>query len=563
LIPDMGVDTLINKLASWVIDEKKLVTYKSVCSFLDVDCRQSKELLKALSEQRPQLEATWLVSGIEKHSNILTYWFSTTDKLTLTKSKLQKVKEEHVYSLRMKPEDKAEQWNCTKDISEAHYKTDLNVMQNVWLDRQNFMSDQILLDHRYSVVRGLEIQRSCVARSNNLCSPTRKKRTKTDDNNRKSFPTKSSLPIKRGSTGTDLPPKKRSKKNSIGDMFSNAKTKGVSQGESKQVKKKLVFGITTKGKPSVNSESTNSQEKTTDSSELVQLQKDQTSSQEIESSFHKMKVKSAQNDQILVNHKTQQENSKHKVKSKKPAKKKKGLLSFFSSAQKMNPFDAYSKEKSRKPQTKRTVKKVNKKASTKKKAVKKKSYQASTKPKRRAPQKKNFSEDVEMFADEESEDEDNTWQQLQLEQEKQEEEEELEMHQEALRKRKKPKTSVLDSDSESEAGKANSGLVTGRSQVTPTVISKSGFLDSSSEDEKPAKLSAKERRALRKAEEEERQKKLLASRKSNFWGAAKNKVKARKKKTKTRSRTYIDPITKMLVTEEIEETDEEVKEVAA
>jgi len=168
-----------------------------------------------------------------------------------------------------------------------------------------------------------------------------------------------------------------------------------------------------------------------------------------------------------------------------------------------------------------------------------------------------------MFADEESEDEDNTWQQLQLEQEKQEEEEELEMHQEALRKRRKPKNSVLDSDSESEAGKANSGLVTGRSQVTPTDMFKPGSLDSSSEDEKPAKLSAKERRALRKAEEEQKQKDLLASRKFNFWGAAKNKVKARKKKTKVRSRTYVDPITKMLVTEEIEETDEEVKEVAA
>jgi len=563
LIFDMGVDTLINKLASWVIDEKKLVTYKSVCSFLDVDCRQSKELLKTLSEKRPHLEATWLVSGIEKHSKILTYCFSTTDKLTLTKSKLQKVKEEHVYSLRLKPEDKAEHWNCTKDISEAHYKTDLNVMQNVWLDRQNFMSDQILLDHRYSAVRGLEIQRTCVARSNNLCSPSRKKRTKTDDNNGKSFPIKSSLPIKRGSTGTDLPPKKRSKKNSIGDMFSKAKTKGVAQEESKQVKKKLVFGTTTKVKPSVSNTTTSSQEKTIDSSAGVKLQKDQTSSQEIESSLHKMKFKSPQNDQLVVNHTSQHEVSKQKVKSKKPAKKKTGLLNFFSATQKINPFDAYKKENSTKTQFKRTFKKVNKKASTKKKAEKQKRYQASTKPKRRAPLKKNLPEDVEMFADEESEDEDNTWQQLQLEQEKQEEEEELEMHQEALRKRRKPKNSVLDSDSESEAGKANSGLVTGRLQVTPTDMRKPGFLDSSSEDEKPAKLSAKERRALRKAEEEQRQKKLLASRKSNFWGAAKNKVKARKKKTKTRSRTYVDPITKMLVTEEIEETDEEVKEVAA
>merc|ERR1711920_6843 len=193
---------------------------------------------------------------------------------------------------------------------------------------------------------------------------------------------------------------------------------------------------------------------------------------------------------------------------------------------------------------------------------KRKSYQASTKPKRRAPQKKNLPEDVEMFADEESEDEDNTWQQLQLEQEKQEEEEQLEIFQEALRKRRKPKNSLLDSDSESEAGKARPELVTRRPQVTPRV-SKSGPLDSSSEDERPAKLSAKERRALRKAKEEERQKKLLASRKSNFWGAAKNKVKARKKKTKARSRTYIDPISRMLVTEEIDETDEEVMEVAA
>merc|ERR1712061_794929 len=120
------------------------------------------------------------------------------------------------------------------------------------------------MGHRYSVVRGLEIQRTCVARSNNLCSPSRKKRTKTDDNNGKSFPIKSSLPIKRGSTGTDLPPKKRSKKSSIGDMFSKAKTKGVAPGESKQVKKKLVFGTTTKPKPSVNNTATSSQEKIID-----------------------------------------------------------------------------------------------------------------------------------------------------------------------------------------------------------------------------------------------------------------------------------------------------------
>merc|ERR1712060_179098 len=269
----------------------------------------------------------------------------------------------------------------------------------------------------------------------------------------------------------------------------------------------------------------------------------------------------------LVNHKTHNDVSKHKVKSKKPAKKKTGLLNFFSATQKINPFDAYKKEsrekKSKNPQSRHTAKKVNKKASKKRKQKKKKSYQASTKPKRRAPQKKNLPEDVEMFADEESEDEDNAWRQLQLEQEKQEEEEQLEIFQEALIKRRKPKSSMLDSDSESEAGKANSVLVTGGSQVTPRVISKSRTLDSNSEDEKPAKLSVKERRALRKAKEEERQKKLLASRKSNFWGAAKNKVKARKKKTKARSRTYIDPISGMLVTEEIDETDEEVKEVAA
>jgi len=557
----MGVDTLINKLASWVIDEKKLVTYKAACSFLDVDCRQSKALLKTLSEQRPNLEATWLISGIEKDSKILTYCFSTTDKLTLTKSKLLQVKEEHVYSLRLKPEDTAEHWNCTKDISEAHYKTDLNVMQNVWLDRQNFMSDQILLDHRYSAVRGLEIQRSCVARSNNLCSPSRKKHSRTNNNNNtKSFPPKSSLPIKRGSSGTDLPPKKRSKTSSIGDMFSKAKTKGSSQGDSMQIKKKLVFGSSTMAKPSVNDTSVRCKE-TINGSPVDQVQKGQTSSQEIESSLHKMEVKSPQVQK--PKHKIQHEVSKPTIKMKKPAKMKKGLLNFFSSKQKVNPFDADKKEKRMTSHFKRTVTKVNKKASTKKKAVKKKSYQASTKPKRRAPQKKNPSEDVEMFADEESEDEGNTWQQLQLEQEEQEEEEAQEMFQDALRKRRKPKNSMLDSDSETETEKPNSELVTGRSQLTPKVISKPAPLESSSEDEKPAKLSAKERRALRKAEEEKRRKELLASRKSNFWGAAKNKVNARKKKTKQRSRTYIDPITQMLVTEEVDETDEEVKDVAA
>merc|ERR1711920_465574 len=100
----------------------------------------------------------------------------------------------------------------------------------------------------------------------------------------------------------------------------------------------------------------------------------------------------------------------------------------------------------------------------------------------------------------------------------QEEEEALEMHQEAVRRRRKPRNSVLDSDSESETGKPNSGLVAKTSQVTTRVNSKSGPLDSSSEEEKPAKLSAKERRALRTAEREKQQKELLASRKSNFWG---------------------------------------------
>jgi len=478
--------------------------------------------------------------------------------LETTKSRFLEGKEEHVYSLRLKPEDKTEHWNCTQDISEAHYKTDLNIMQNIWLDRQNFMSDQILLDHRYSVVRGLEIERTAVARSNNLCSPTRKKRTNIGDNKTKPSPVISSLPLKRGSVGADLPPKKRAKTRPIGAMFNKAKSKGESQGaESKQINKKLIFGTTTKSKPSVGETSKTSQKKmekhSKSSSELDQSLNDGKQSKDIASSSPKLKVESPQNPQLLKSNKTQPQVAEHKTESKKTAKKKTGLFNFFSASKKTNPFDADKKKKSMKSLVKRNVKKVNKKISTKKKAIKKNRYKASTKPKRRAPQKKTPPEDVEMFADEESEDDSNTWQQLQLEQEK-EEEEELEMFQEVLRKRKKSKKSILrDSDSESEAAS---------SQKISEVISKPVDLDSGSEDEKPVKISAKERRASRKAEEEKRKKELLASRKSNFWGAAKDKMRPKRKKTKIRSRNYVDKISGMLVTEEIEETDEEVKEVA-
>lgn len=136
-----------------------------------------------------------------------------------------------------------------------------------------------------------------------------------------------------------------------------------------------------------------------------------------------------------------------------------------------------------------------------------------------------------------------------------EEEEELEKYQEmVLRNKQKPKKSILrDSDSESEADKPK----------ISEDVSKPVAIDSASEDEKPVKVSAKERRALRKAEEEKLKKELLTSRKHNFWGAAKGKVRAKRKKMKTRTRSYIDPISNMLITEEIEETDEEDKEVAA
>jgi len=542
----MGLDTLVDKLVNLVIDEKKLVTYKSACSFLDVDCSQAKVLLKTLLEARPHLEATWVVSGIEKESKILKYWFATTDMLTTTKSKLTAVKEEHVYSLRLKPDDKSELWNSTQDISEAHYKTDLNTMQNVWLDRENFMSDQILLDHRYSSVRGLDIERTAVTRSNNLCSPARKKRTRNEDINAKPSE-KSDLPVKRGSKEIDIRPKKRAKTNSLGDMFSKAKqnveTQEIAQSKTK---KKLIFDATTKEKPVI--------EETTQNKTEMQKKLVQTSSKQ-----SKIKEKPAssngdipQKSKFFENVKIKPKVAEPKIEHKKPSTKKKGLFGFFSATTKSNPFDAYKKEKSKKSQLKRNVKKVKK--TSKKKAVKKKSYEASTKPKRRAPEKKTPNEEIDFFADEESEEENNTYQQEQLEQQM-EEEEELEKYQEiVLRNRQKPKKSMLsDSDSDSGADKPE----------TPKVVSKAPVTDSASEDEKPTKISAKERRALRKAEEEKRRKELLISRKNNFWGAAKGKLKAKKKKMKTRTRSYVDPISNMLVTEEIEETDEEAEAVAA
>jgi len=550
----MGVDTLVTKLASLVIDKKKLVTYKSACSFLDVDCKQSKVVLKTLLNERPHLEATWLVSGIEKDSKILKYWFATTDKLITTKSRFLKVNEEHIYSLRMKPEeDTKEQWNCTEDISEAHYKTDLNVMQNVWLDRQNLMSDQILLDHRYSAVRGLDIERTAVARSNNLCSPTRKKRTKSGDVKGKPFSQKSGLSLKRESTKTDLPPKKRAKTNSLGAMFSKAKPKEKSQKPApEKIKRKLIFGTTTKPKTIVDTTLKISQEEKKSDADMRQKLDNENKSKESVSSKLKNKIATPpQKPEVLETSKLQLKVTKQKIEHKKPTKKKKtGIMSFFSTTSNANPFD---REKSSKVSIKRSFKKVNKKTSTKKKAVKKKSYQATSKPKRRAPEKKAPLEDVSMFADEESDDDEQAWNQQQMEQEK-EEEEEFEMYQEVMKNRKKPKKSVLrDSDSESEAEKK---------EEISQVSSKPGAFDSPSEDEKPVKVSAKERRALRKAEEEKRKQELLAFRKSSFWGAAKGKVKAKKKKTKVRTRNYIDPVTQMLVTEEIEETDQEAEEVS-
>jgi len=552
----MGVDSLVEKLASLVIDKKKLVTYKSACSFLDVDCSQSKVLLKTLLEERPHLEATWVVSGFEKDSTILKYWFATTNKLTTTKSRFKEVKEEHVYSLRLKPEEKSEHWNTTQDISEAHYKTDLNIMQNVWLDRQNFMSDQILLDHRYVAVRGLEIERTAVIRTSNLCSPTRKKRTRNGDIKAKTSPLKPSLLSKNGSKENDFHPKKRPKTNSLGAMFSKAKQKAETQETTQsQIKKKLFFGTSTKAKPAIEETSKTTQKKPAkhkkNTEESVQTTSEQSNMKESLASSPK-KVDSSQKQEFLENQKTKLKVTEPKIEHKKPPTKKKGLFGFFSATKKSNPFDAYKKENSKKSHLKRNVKKV-KKTSKKKKAVKKKSYQASTKPKRQAPEKIIPSEEVDFFADEESEEEDNTYQQEQLEQQM-EEEEELEKYEEiVLRNRQKPKKSIfLDSDSESGADKPEI-----------SEVSKPPATDSASEDEKPAKVSAKERRALRKAEEEKRKKELLISRRNNFWGAAKGMVKAKRKKMKTRTRSYIDNITGMLITEEIEETDEEAEALAA
>lgn len=429
----MDEDALIERLSGLVLDEKKFVTYKSACSLLNVTCKQSKYFLKKLLDRNPHLESTWLIFGIEKDSSKLKYLLATRDKLKATRSRFSSVKKEYVYSLRVKPDNKEQLWKNTQDISEMHYKNDLHLLQNLWLDRDNFMSDQIMLDHRYSSISGLPIKRTNVHRSHILLSPERKKRTSiTGLGKGNLFPKKEKkqdLTRKRISSGRNLPQKKRSKRNLIASMF--AKKKEIRQ-------------------PALDNKNT-------------------------------MEIKAGKK---VEDH----------TESSTPAmftNKKNGLLGFFSTATKSNPFDDFKKQKSNRFRTKPKVTKARK-ISRKKKALKKKRRKV-TKPKRPAPKKR--------------------------QEEGQESEHENEN---GLFKRNKAKKSKLsDSDSDSE-GVIPLGAAFGRSQVQP--VQESG-------DEIPIKVSAKDRRVLLKAQEEKRKQEVLASRRVNFWGAAgENSVRLKESK---------------------------------
>jgi len=322
----MNEDALIKKLSNLVIDEKKFVTYKTACSLLDVTCKQSKELLKKVLNSNSWLESTYLISGIDKDSKKLKYQVASFDKLQATRARFSRVQEEHVYSLRAKPEDTEKQWKSKQDISEMHYKTDLYLLQNLWFDRDNLMSDQILLDHRYSTISGLPIKRTRVQRSYNLLSPDRNKQKRTREINgrdhERTRETKQGVTRKRGSVASDLPKKKRPKVNSIASIF--AKTKSVKGAAQTAFQKDGILKREPSAEPS-------------DSTDLN--------------------------------------------------KRNKGLFGFFSSKVTSNPFEAFEKEKSNRSQSKRKDTK-GRKLSRKKNAVKKKQRYKVTKPKRPAPEKR-------------------------------------------------------------------------------------------------------------------------------------------------------------------------------
>lgn len=331
----MNEDALIKKLSNLVIEEKKFVTYKSACSLLDVTCKQAKELLGQVLKSNSWLESTYLISGIDKDSKKLKYQVASFDKLPTTRARFSRVKEEHVYSLRAKPEDTEKQWKSNQDMSEMHYKTDLHLQQNVWFNRDNFMSDQILLDHRYSSISGLPIKRTKVLRSYNLLSPERNKQKRTPEMNgmdtKRTRETKKGVTRKRGSVANDLPKKKRPKTNSIASIF--AKTKSVKLASQTASQKDSILRREPSAEPS-------------DSTDLN--------------------------------------------------KKNKGLFGFFNSTVTSNPFEAFEKEKSNRSQPKYKDTK-SRKLSRKKNAVKKKQRYKVSKLKRPAPEKRESLGGMDIF----------------------------------------------------------------------------------------------------------------------------------------------------------------------
>jgi len=449
----MNEDALIKKLSNLVIEEKKFVTYKTACSLLDITCKQSKELLKKILNSNSWLESTYLISGIDKDSKKIKYQVASFDKLQTTRARFSRVKEEHVYSLRAKPEDTEKQWKSNQDISEMHYKTDLHLLQNLWFDRDNLMSDQILLDHRYSSISGLPIKRTKVQRSYNLLSPDRNKQKRNREmngrNHKRPRETKQGVTRKRGSVANDLPKKKRSKTNSIASIFSKAKSaKGAAR---------------------------------------TALQKD---------GIPRSEPRTERSDSKDLN------------------KRNKGLFGFFSGTVTSNPFDAFEKEKSNRSQPKCKDTK-GRKLPNKKNAVKKKQRYKASKLKRPAPEKRESSGGRDIF-------------------ERQREQ----MFKEGEHELKSGKNKVVLNQNKEE-----------KSRMFEFNYQRDKTENPASDDGIPVSASAKERRALLKAQEKKRKQEVLASRRAKFWGAA-SKIPASRKKIKILTHSYIDPATQKLVTKE-------------
>merc|ERR1719510_1144780 len=200
---------------------------------------QTKEVLRQFAEaEKDKLDTAWMLKGEDKETSKLRFKVDPQAKVEETRASLKSVQCEHIYSVCKKPEVAKEE--TYEEFSERHYVEDKRILQNVWFDRVNFMSDQIMLDHRYSTIRGIPHTRKKVKRLQNLCSPDRKRKAKKEDKwdpfarkPKKPEPKpaeKAPEPINEGSKkrkSTDSkdkePPKKKAKTNSVMSMFGKAK----------------------------------------------------------------------------------------------------------------------------------------------------------------------------------------------------------------------------------------------------------------------------------------------------------------------------------------------------